>query len=344
MGFWTRLINLFSFIEFMELIKIDKTSGIPLLGALPFGIIDRGTNILQVRCTSVCNMQCAFCSTSANNFKMHPVNYIVDVDYLLEWVKKVAEFKGDNLQIFLDSVGDPLTHPDFVKLVVGLRKIKQIRDIIVITNGTLLTKDKIDALENAGLTRINISLHSLDREQSKKLFGNRAYDLDKVLEIIKYISKSKIKLMLTPVLLHGVNDDEIEKIIKLAKEIGCLVGIQNYETYKYSRKMKEAEKITYWKFYKKIEELEKKYDMGLRFQNEQFNIEKRERLAVDFKVGEKVNAEIVAPGWFSNQMIGKAKNRCISINNCNHGLGNSVKVKIIENNNNIYIAEKINKN
>lgn len=328
----------------MELIKIDKNSGIPLIGVLPFGIIDRGTNVLQVRCTSVCNMKCPFCSTSANNIKMHPVNYIVDIDYLLEWVREIVKFKGDNLNIFLDSVGDPLTHPDFVKLVEGLRKINQIKDIIVITNGTLLTKDKIDALEKAGLTRINISLHSLDKEQSKRLFGNKNYDLGKVLEIIKYISKSKIKLMLTPVLLHNVNDEEIEKIVKFAKEINCLVGIQNYETYKYSRKMREAEKITYWKFYKKIEELEKKYDIKLRFQNEEFNVEKRERIPVDFKIGEKVNAEIVAPGWFSNQMIGKAKNRCVSINDCNLEVGKNVRVKIIENNNNIYIAEKIDKN
>ena len=329
----------------MELIKIDKNSGIPLIGCIAFGCIDRGTNILQVRCTSVCNMNCPFCSTDGGPFSTkHPANYILDINYLLGWVKEVAEFKGDNLQIFLDSVGDPLTHPDFVKLVDGLRKIRQIRDIIVITNGTLLTEEKVDALEKAGLTRINISLHSLDKEQSKKLFGNKAYDLDKVLEIIRYISKSKIKLMLTPVLLHNINDDEIEKIIKLAKEINCLVGIQNYETYKYSRKMKEAEKITYWKFYRKIEELEKRYDIKLRFQNEEFNVEKRKRIPVDFKVGDKVNVEIVAPGWFSNQMIGKARNRCISINNCNHELGKSVKVKIIENNNNIYIAERINNN
>lgn len=328
----------------MRLIKIDEASGIPLLGCIVFGIIDRGTNILQVRCTSVCNMNCGFCSTDGGPFSTkHPVNYLVDIDYLLDWVKKVVKFKGNNLQIFLDSVGEPLTHPDFVKLVEGLRKIKQIKDIIVITNGTLLTKEKIDALEKAGLTRINISLHSLDREQSKKLFGNKFYDLDKVLEIIKYVSKSKIKLMLTPVLLYNVNDDEIEKIIKFAKEINCMIGIQNYEIYKYSRKMKEAKKITYWKFYRKSEELEKKYNIPLRFQNEAFNIEKRAKIPEVFKIGERVNAMVVCPGWFSNQMIGKAKDRCISINNCNSTMGETIKVKIIENNNNIYIAEKINK-
>ncbi|MEK7617142.1 MAG: radical SAM protein, partial [Patescibacteria group bacterium] len=98
-----------------KLIRITKESGIPLLGALPFGCIDRGSNILQVRCTTICNMNCQFCSTDGGPYSTkHSTNYVVDIDYLLESVKEVVKFKGNDVQIFLDSVGDPLTHPDFV--------------------------------------------------------------------------------------------------------------------------------------------------------------------------------------------------------------------------------------
>ena len=69
------------------LVKIDQSSGIPLLGVLPFGIIDRGTNLLQIRPTSICNLKCPFCSTSANDLNIHPNNYIVNSDYLVSWVK-----------------------------------------------------------------------------------------------------------------------------------------------------------------------------------------------------------------------------------------------------------------
>ena len=322
-----------------SLVKIDRESNIPLIGCIAFGIIDRGTNLLQVRCTSVCNMKCEFCSTAANDFNMHPTNYIVDADYLLDWVKEIVEFKGDNTHIFLDSVGDPLTHPDFVELVTGLRNIKQVKDIIVITNGTLLNRKKVDELEEAGLTRINISLHSLDELKSRKLFGSDSYSLKNVLDVIDYIAKSKIKLMLTPVLFTNVNDEEIENIIKFSKEIGCSIGIQNYEIYKYSRKMKGAKKINYWKFYRKINELEKRYDIKLRFNDKDFNIERRERLPLAFGINEKAYAEIKCNGWIRGQMIGVAKNRCISINNCKNVINDKVRVKIVENKSNIYIGE-----
>ena len=154
----------------IRLIKIAKESGIPLIGCIAFGIIDRGTNLLQVRCTSVCNMNCAFCSTAAGPYsKWHKTNYVVDVDYLVEEVEKVAKLKGEVI-IFLDSVGEPMMHPDFVELVRKLRSIKEVKGIIVITNGTFLTKEKIDGLKEAGLSRINLSFHSLDNELAKKLF------------------------------------------------------------------------------------------------------------------------------------------------------------------------------
>ena len=100
-----------------NVVKINEASGIPLLGCIAFGIIDRGTNILQVRCTSICNANCQFCSTDGGpNSRFHKTNYIVDVNYLIKELKKVAKVKGDNLIIFLDSVGEPTTNPDFIKL------------------------------------------------------------------------------------------------------------------------------------------------------------------------------------------------------------------------------------
>ena len=74
-----------------NMIFIAQDTGIPLIGHIAFGILDKyNNNVIQVRATTVCNMKCSFCSTSANDFKMHSTNYVVDVDYLLEWVKMIA--------------------------------------------------------------------------------------------------------------------------------------------------------------------------------------------------------------------------------------------------------------
>lgn len=318
-----------------RLIKISRESGIPLVGTVFIGCIDRGTNMIQVRSTTVCNLKCGFCSTAANSFGIHPHNYEVDVDYLFDWVKAMVEYKGKNTLINLDSVGEPTAYPKLIELVKRINTLDNVSFISMQANGTLLTKQKIDALEKAGLTQLNLSLDSLNREKWKYLRqGNQ--DVDDIIEIAEYISKSKIKLLIAPVYLPNVNDTDIEEIIMLAKKLNSLIGIQKYETYKYSRKLKEAKKQNWWKFYKQLEDWEKKFNVNLKIDNSYIN--PRKSIPLKFNIGEKIYAEIKMPGWIRNQAIAVANNRCITINNCNKDEGLE-KIKIIENKNNIYLAE-----
>ncbi|MBS3171918.1 radical SAM protein [Candidatus Woesearchaeota archaeon] len=326
-----------------SLINVTKESEIPLIGAIAFGIIDRGTNLLQVRCTSVCNMLCGFCSTAANSFDIHPVNYIVDIDYLIQEIKKIIAFKGNDIHIFLDSVGDPLTHPKFSDLVSKLRKISNISKIDVITNGSLLNKKLVDSLEIAGLNRLNVSVHSLESLKAKMLFGSQNYNIEKVKEMLNYIKDTKIDLWLTPVWIPNINDNDIKELIKFAKENSFNIAIQKYETYQYSRKMKKAKKINYWKFYKQLQDWEKEFGIKLKFTEEDPTIIRRKSLPLVFDINEKIQGIVVCKGWFEDQVIAKAKDRCINVNKCNSKIGDKINLKIVENSNNIYIADLIRK-
>lgn len=323
-----------------QIVRITKESGIPLIGALPFGIIDRGTNLLQVRCTSLCNMNCSFCSTDGGPYsKYHKINYIVDINYLIEEVTKIARIKGGDIIVFLDSVGEPMSHPDFIELVRKLKLISEIKEIIVITNGTFLSKEKIDALRESGLTRINLSFHSLEIGKSRELFGMDGYSVDRIKEMIRYIKEKDLDLMLTPVWIPGLNDGDIREIIKFVKENKIKIGLQKYETYKNSRKARGAKKQTYWQFYDQIKKWEKEFGISLIVKANDLNVEKKPRINEIFNVGDKVNVEIMCPGWMDGQMIGKAEDRCISINNCEKAVGEWMQVQILQNKNNIYLGE-----
>lgn len=325
----------------MKIFKITRETGIPLVGSIFIGCIDRGTNLLQIRPTSLCNLRCIFCSTAANDSKIHPTAFQVELNYLMQWIKEIVEYKGKDVEINLDSVGEVLTYPDFIPLVKEISELKNVSKISMQTNGILLTKKMIDELEKLGMDQINLSVNSLDEERAKKFSGTPNYNLKHVLEMAEYISKSKIKLLLAPIYLPNLNDKDIEEIIKLAKKLNASLGIQKYEIYKYGRKVKEAKKINWWKFYKQLEEWEKEYKVKLKLTAEELGIEKRKRLPRIFEKGEKILTEIKAPGWIKGQMLGVAKNRAITINNCKHKIKDKVNVKILENKNEIYVAEEI---
>ncbi len=323
----------------MNTVKITKEMGIPLIGVIQFGIIDRRTNLIQIRPSTSCNLNCTFCSTDAGLYGKHSIQYEIEYNYLIDWVKGIIKLKECNeIEANIDSVGEPTLYPNLIKLIKELKKIPEIKFISMQTNGTLLTKEKINQLENAGLNRINLSIHSLNKELAQKLSGASTYNIEKIKTLASLIKNSKIELNITPVYLPNINDKDIEDIIELAKELKCNIGIQKYEIYKYSRKEKKAKEQNWFKFYKKLGEWEKQFNYKLKYGPLDFNLKKTKPIEKAFEVNEKVNIEIKLPGWYKNQMIGMAKNRLITVLNCNSPLNSKIKAKIISNDNNIYIA------
>lgn len=321
----------------MALVRITKELGIPLMGHIAFGILSRSqNNLIQIRPTTICNLNCQFCSTDGGPFsKYHKTNYIVEVNYLLQWIKEVAKIKGHNLIAHIDSVGDPSTYPDLVELVKGIKKIGNFREIALQTNGTLLTSRLVDDLKNAGLDKLHLSIHSLDAEQAGFLMGNSSYDIGKVIEIARYIVKKGIDLWINPVYLPSINDKGIAEIITLVKELNCNIGLQKYNRHRYGRKMKIKQE-SWYSFYKNLKRLEKEYSIKLIHSD---GFEKRNNLPLAIRKNEKILALVKAPGWFGNQMLATARNRCITVNDCGARVNDLVKVKVIENKNNIYIAD-----
>ena len=327
-----------------KIILVSKKSGIPLIGSVFIGILDRGSSLLQVRATTICNMNCQFCSTDGGPFsEFHKIHFIVEPKYLLEELEKISKYKGYNLHYNIDSVGEPTSYPYLIELIEGIKKIKDVAKISMQTNGTLLNKKFIDSLEKAGLNRINVSVHSLDSLKAKMLFGSDNYDVQKVIDMLKYIKNTKIDLWITPVWIPNINDEDIKELIKFSKEHSFNIAIQKYETYQYSRKMKKSKKINYWKFYKQLEGWEKEFGIKLKFTEDDQTILKRKSLPLVFDINEKIQGVVVSKGWFENQVIAKARERCITVNKCNANIGDKINLKIIENSNNIYIAELIRK-
>lgn len=318
------------------LVKINRESGIPLIGAIQFGIIDRGTNLLQIRPTTVCNLRCAFCSTRAGE---HETDFEIDVSYLLDWIKEVVKVKGNNLIAFVESVGEVLCYPKILELVRGIKKIKEFKEIVLITNGVLLNEKWIDEFKKEGVDKINLSIHSLEVERGRELAGCE-YNLLHIIEMAEYIKEQSIGLILTPVYIPN-NERDIEDLITLSKKLDCKIGIQKYEIHRTGRKLKNVKEMTYYTFYNKLREWEKRFDTKLVLSNRDFGIEKRERIKTLFQKGNKIRIEIKEKGWWKGQFLGIKDNRVITVIGENLRLNSLINARIIENKDGMYIAKKL---
>ncbi|MBW2965997.1 radical SAM protein [Candidatus Woesearchaeota archaeon] len=314
-------------------IYIHQYSNIPLIGHIAFGLIDRDTSIIEIKPLTSCNLDCIYCSVTQD---IRPVDFVIEEEYLFKEFKKLVEFKGiDRIEAHIGAQGEPLLYKPLTKLIKDLASIHQVSTISIDTNGTLLTKNKIDELIKAGLTRFNLSINSLDQDLAQKI-ANCPYNIEKIKELARYIAK-KTDLIITPVWIPGINDKEIPKLIEFSKELNCQLGIQNFLNYKFGRN--PAKQMSWDLFTKKMKELEKKHSRKLLFDFKQdFNIIPTKSLPKPFKKGQIIKTKIILPGRLKNEKLAISNQRIISIPNCNMQLGQQVKLKITRTKHNIFIA------
>ena len=101
----------------------------------------------------------------------------------MEAVEEIAPFKGPGVECHIDSPGEPTLYPDIVALVEWLKQIKEVAVVSMQSNGTLLDPNLIKSLEEAGLDRINLSIHALEPTKAAYLAGVPWFDIEKVKEV-----------------------------------------------------------------------------------------------------------------------------------------------------------------
>lgn len=167
---------------------------------------------LRISITDRCNLRCVYCMPPEGvPFKPH--DNILKYEEILKIVEVGVELGINKVRI---TGGEPLVRKDVVELINGIRKISGIKDISMTTNGTLLPKYAYD-LKKAGLSRINISLDSLNSNTYKKI--TRRDEFAKATEGIKSAFEAGLKpVKINVVVMKGINEHELKDFINFARD------------------------------------------------------------------------------------------------------------------------------
>lgn len=318
---------------------VHQNSGIHLLGSIAFGITYRNTSLIEIKTVTSCNLNCIYCSIGEGlSSKKH--DFIVEKDYLLQELTKLFHFINEPVEIHIGVQGEPFLYADTISLIEDLQKMDQVHTISINTNATLLTKQIIDRLANCSKLRYNFSLDALDEKIAKQLAGVDNYNLEHVLKMIRYATE-KSKVLIAPVCVFGYNDQEMENIIKFTKSLPKKVslGIQNFLNYKTGRNPVKAK--PWEEFFAWIKQLENKHGISLKVTKEDFNIKDTKPLPKPFQVDDIITATIKCPDRFPNSVIAVAKERCISVPDCQFRKDKLIKVKITHDKHNIFAGKVV---
>ena len=318
---------------------VHRNSEIPLIGNVAFGIVHRGSSIIEIKPVTSCNLDCIYCSIS-EGLSSQKNDFVVEKDYLIDELQKILNDINEPVEIHIGVQGEPFLYADMQELIEDLQAMEKVHTVSIDTNGTLLNKNKIDNLAKNDKLQVNLSLDAIDPLTAKEIAGVDNYNIEHIKRVIDYASK-KLKVIVAPVFTSGYNNDEMEKIIKWIKslEVKPILGIQNFLRYKTGRN--PAKEAPWNEFYKMLEDLENKYEIKLKLNKDDFKIRDIPELQKPFVTGDIVSAVIVSLDRFEGSVLAAAKGRTISVPNCEFVLDKRIKVKIERDKHNIFTGRLV---
>ena len=171
---------------------------------------NREIDYLRISLTDKCNLRCIYCMPEdvENNYKINQMN-------VEEYKTIIRVFSKAGIKKIRFTGGEPLVYKHLEELLEFTKTICNIENICMTTNGIGLL-EKIEDLTKKGLNSINISLDSLNEYKYKQITGGG--NLNKVLKSLEKCIDLGLKVKINCVLIKGINDDELNDFINLAKK------------------------------------------------------------------------------------------------------------------------------
>ncbi len=166
----------------------------------------RNINYLRLSLTQRCNLNCLYCGAECPDTDEMTVNEI------RQTVEAFALCGIDKVRL---TGGEPLLRSDIVEIAAAVSGSDGVKKTVLTTNGTGLKK-YARGLKDAGVSAVNVSIDSLDRENYRRITGRDC--LPQVLEGLEEAERVGLKLRVNAVLIRGENDGEAKTLINLAKD------------------------------------------------------------------------------------------------------------------------------
>jgi cyclic pyranopterin phosphate synthase len=183
-------------------------------------LIDRFGRVhsdLRISITDRCNIRCFYCMP-AENVRFKPRSELLTFEEIERFAGVVARMGVNKLRL---TGGEPLVRNGLPGLVGRLAAVPGIRDIALTTNGILLA-EQAQALKDAGLRRLNISLDALSAEKFKQITRREGYE--RVLEGIFTAQRVGFKrIKLNAVAIRGLTEEEVIPLGEFGRRHGLEV-------------------------------------------------------------------------------------------------------------------------
>ncbi|MGE3540140.1 MAG: GTP 3',8-cyclase MoaA [Candidatus Tectimicrobiota bacterium] len=189
------------------------------------GVLDtlaRPLRNLRLSVTDRCNLRCQYCMPE-EEYAWLPRHDLLTFEEITTLVTSFTALGVDKVRL---TGGEPLLRRDLPELIRLLAANPRIRDLALTTNGVLLS-EHAQALYEAGLHRLTVSLDTLRPERFQQLTRRDTHA--RVLAGIETARRVGFRgLKLDTVVIRGTNDDELLDLLEYGKQVDAEVRFIEY--------------------------------------------------------------------------------------------------------------------
>lgn len=172
----------------------------------------RRINYLRISLTDRCNFRCVYCMPE-HGAHFAPRDELLTDAELLRVVRAAAQVGFEKIRL---TGGEPTIRRNLLAIVAGIAATPGIREISMTTNGLRLA-ELAQPLKQAGLTRVNISIDTLDPEKFRRI--TRGGDFVRVWAGIQAAERAGLTpIKLNTVVVRGYNDEDVVALARLTLE------------------------------------------------------------------------------------------------------------------------------
>ena len=169
----------------------------------------RGHNYLRISITEHCNLRCSYCMP-AEGIALTPRPHLMTADEIVTIAQTFVSLGVNKIRL---TGGEPLVRKDAKNVIQRLGKLGV--ELTLTTNG-ILVHEFIDTFKEAGITALNVSIDSLQKDKFNQI--TRRNYFDKLWENLQLLDANGFQVKLNVVVIKGFNDNEIIDFIELTKE------------------------------------------------------------------------------------------------------------------------------
>jgi len=182
---------------------------------------------LRISVTDRCNFRCTYCmprEVFGKDYEFLPRGDLLGFE---EIERAVRVFAGLGVHKIRLTGGEPLLRRGIEDLVTRISSIEGIDDIALTTNGSLLAK-KAGALAGAGLSRVTVSLDSVD-DTVFRAMSDVDFPVARVLEAIDVAAEAGLTpVKVNAVVQRGVNDHQLLDMARTFRGTGHIMRFIEY--------------------------------------------------------------------------------------------------------------------